>query len=220
MFSFILFFNKESYSKEAPGYILTKDADTIFGDIKIYSYNANTNSFSLNGINLESFYSIVFFKESETKRFKKYEPEDIYGFGFFYQSSEYIFHKFQLEFNSLFKSDEYRFRFLNLIYKGEVSLYRNMVRYPNPDKYKNIYKSNAFSENAYYDYYLSSRSSELIKAEFTPDIKTMHQLLSALKIKEEFIKQVNPKAELKDLLEIIEEYDDWLMKSKFEYFTN
>ncbi len=146
-----------AHGKVVPGYIVKNNSDTIYGEIKILRFDIYTNGVLLSGINLEQFHTSLSFREKNCDNFKLYTPEDIAGFGFLFKSTEYRFKTFTIVSNSIFKSERKRLRFLNLIYQGEVALYKDIVRIVDHGKSNS---SHGFTE--YYDYYLFDNKRGLV----------------------------------------------------------
>lgn len=115
-------------AKGTDGYIITTDLDTIHGIVNIHKFNQYSGGYLIMGFDLESYHSRVAFKGHNDKRFQFYEPKDISGFGFKFNSVVYRFQSFKIEKESLFKKESTYHRFLQLIYKGELALYRDVIK--------------------------------------------------------------------------------------------
>ena len=103
-----------------PGYLVNNNNEVIKGHIYL-PFTTVTSGLVVAGIDLEWFYSTVEFFDGETKVF---EPDDIRSFGFTYSGLEYKFVSNLLLYKSIIKSDRSRQRFLQLEYKGAVTLFR------------------------------------------------------------------------------------------------
>lgn len=204
----LVIYGSNCNAKTIPGFIITESSDTITGEIKLSLFNPNTGGYIVHGIDLESFSSLVRFKASSDKRFRNYEPEDIKGFCFYYKSNVYTFRKLKLEFSSIIKADRIRYRFLNLIYKGELSLYRDIVRKPGMKDPYDLTNQ----EEIHYDYYLFNELNGLNKVELTKELKTIKDLLSLYNLDEDFLNQIPEKSKFKEIEAILKKYDDWLLK--------
>lgn len=144
---------------KVPGYIIENNSDTIFGEIKVSRFDIYTGGIIFHGIDLESFHSILYFKENNKSRFKSFTPNDIAGFGFIYKSINYRFKTFMIESKSIVKSERKKLRFLNLIYQGEIAVYKDIVRKDNF-----IMTGIQTKVTDYYDYYLFDDKHGLRKA--------------------------------------------------------
>lgn len=176
-----LIFNS-AQGKIVPGYIIINGSDTIYGEIKIPQYNIYTNGIVLFGINLEPFHSALNFRENNSKIFKLFTPKDIDGFSFTYRSTEYRFKAFTIVSNSIFKSERKRVRFLNLIYQGDVAIYKNIVRRTYNSE-PNLYDD--FVE--YYDYYIYDDKQGLRKVDSTINHELLIDLLIFYQIDQKLI---------------------------------
>lgn len=203
-----------AFASKVPGYIIKNSSDTICGEIRVSAFDLYRGGTVLLGINLEPFHSAVYFREKGKNSFNSFTPKDVREFGFFNKSIEYRFKSFVIESNSIVKSERKRLRFLNLIYKGEVSLYRDIVR-----------KDNSYMDGArndrvidYYDYYLFDDQHGLRKVTGTKDYKNLKGLLSYYEIDQSFVEQLSPNIRFKDIQMVLIEYEKWRKKNATKSF--
>lgn len=194
-----------SYARKVQGYIIDNNSDTITGKVKISGFDLYARGFVLTGINLEPLYSCVKFKRNDTRGFQNYYPQDISKFGFLYDSNEYIFERFIIESKSIINSDRLNDKFLNLIHKGNIALYRNFTRANNPlrdDRLNDI-------SIEYYDYYLYNAKNGLTKVEISKDFESLIDLLKHYDLEEEFLGTLPKNIRIGDIPDILIEYDLW-----------
>jgi hypothetical protein len=194
-------------AKRVPGFIVTNNADTLFGDIKVYSFDRVTGVWIINGIDLQCYHFEVTFRNSIEKKYLTYKPEDIKGFGFVYKSKKYIFHRFILEPKNMFKPGTKVYRFLSLEHKGKISLYKDVIRMTNPsaDFISNI-------SNLFFDYYLYDANHDLQKFQVKDEEKSMAEILRNYGFADEYLKELPTKTNLRDIKMILEDYDLWWVK--------
>ena len=198
-------------ARKVTGFIITENSDTIYGKIKVSSFNLLTAGLVLDGINLEPLYYEVWFKSYEDKKFIDFKAKDISGFGFRYKSRNYAFRSFILESNTFFKSERKRDRFLQLCYKGKVNLYKDLSRIINHNNTINYTcKANYHQSFVSYDYFLFNDIEGLTKVELTDDIKTIDNLLNLYDFEKEFIEIIPKKTKLRDIKGILKLYEFWL----------
>ena len=201
------FFVSSCSAKKVLGYIITKDLELIYGEVKINVYNPYIGGYTFNGINLDILHSNVSFKSEKEKHFKNYEPKDIYGFGFAFKSLEYNFRSFDIEPKSIFKKGRSKNRFLLLVYKGEVYLYRDIEKVITPDNYS---WDNAGA------YYLYNNTVGINKVVLIKEVKSITDLLTLYSVDKEFLNDIHPKLNLKGIKDILVKYDSWLRNTKTE----
>lgn len=191
------------------GYILTKNQDTIFGRILIPWNSITIDAFSLIGSDFESFFYHVSFKSDSDKSYKTYYPTMISGFGFKHHSTNFVFKSFNLNYKSIFEDRGQGIRFLNLIHRGRLDLYRHMIsiNYPVtsstcPDR------GHAMK---YYEYYIWSDQTKLIWVGPNDQYGTLTELLKKCKIEKDYYLQIPTKANFYDIWNVLSEYDNWLL---------
>ena len=191
---------------EVIGYVINQNQDTIYGTIKLHKFSQITGAFMLNGFDMESLHYKVSFKSNADKLYQTFSTDMILGFGFSYKATDYVYKRFLLKSKSIFRKARQKFRFLNLIYKGNVSLYQNIINTNTPS-------INAFNNTniTYYEYFLFSNSKGLLKVAMNEQIRTMRDLLQQFDIDEQYIKEIPENTKFKDIKIIVENYDKWLL---------
>ena len=202
-----VFFVSSCSAKKVLGYIITKDLELLYGEVKINVYNPYLGGYTFNGINLDTFHSNVSFKSENEKHFRNYEPEDINGFGFTFKSVKYNFRSFDTEPKSIFKKGRTKDRFLLLVYKGEVYLYRDIEKIITPDNYS--------WDNAGV-YYLYNNAFGINKVVLTKEVKSITDLLTLYSVEKDFLNDIPPKLNLNGIKYILVKYDSWLRNTKTE----
>lgn len=202
-------------AKKVPGFIITENTDTIYGEIKISKFNLLTAGLILDGINVEPLHFEVWFRNHENRKFNNFQAKDILGFGFNYKSMDYLFHSFTLESNSCFKEEKKRDRFLQLCYAGKVSLYKNLSRMIIPDNSENnLFNINNDQSFVYYDYFLFNEIKGLTKVEISKDIKTINDLLYLYDFEKEFLERIPKDTKLKEIKIILIKYEFWFYENE------
>ncbi|MBN1119059.1 MAG: hypothetical protein JXA77_17750 [Bacteroidales bacterium] len=202
---FLIFLSGTLFARKVPGYIVTATSDTIFGIVKLCQYNPYTTGFVVGGVNLESYYTMVKFREINQKKYTLYVPEDIMAFGFSFKKVDYHFKSMGLEFYNRFRSEQIEPRFLCLIYKNDIELYKNMVRTHGFVSNKNYNKNSI----VYYDYYLYSEDVGLTQINTNKDHKNIRELLARYGVEQEFLETLPPKTNYKNIKSILVDYFDW-----------
>lgn len=129
----MLAFSLVASALKVEGYIVTLKSDTIRGYIQLSKFDQVTGALVLNGIEEESFHSRVVFAAQNEKRFQTYFPEMILGFGFEYESMDYIYQQIVIQRKSIFKSERQQYSFMRLVYDEENgSRYKDVRKMPNP----------------------------------------------------------------------------------------
>lgn len=194
-------------AKKTLGYIITKDLEIIYGEIKIYIYNPYSGGYTINGIQLDTYHSNVVFKSEKEKHFKNYEPKDIHGFGFTFKTVGYSFRSFDIASKSIFKKGRSQHRFLLLIYEGELYLYRDIEKVITSDNYS-CYNTSV--------YYLYNNAVGINKVVLTKEIRTINDLLTLYSVDTDFLNDILPKSKLKGIQNVLAKYDSWLRNTKTE----
>ena len=193
-------------AKKVPGYIIRHNCDTIFGEVNISFFDPYSGGFVFYGINLEPFQSVLYFRETRNDCFTAFTPKDIAGFGFTYKSVNYRFKTQLIEYKSIVKSERKRLRFLNLIYQGELAVYKEIERKENhfrtgigiPNKTVN-----------YYNYYLYDDRHGLKRVIPTKEFKTVKDIFQYYEMQPKFLETLPSNARFKDLEYYLEEYYMW-----------
>lgn len=194
-------------ARNVAGYITTNSSDTLFGEIKISRFNIFTGGIVWNGIDLESFHSTVEFRINREWDYKSFTPNDITGFGFTDKSINYEFKTFVIKSKSLIQPEREKFRFLNLVYRGDVNVYRDIVRE------RNYFKSEMLDQKLidYYSYYLFDSEHGLQESVMSGNNKSVLDLLIFYELDSNFIAQLLVNNRFKNIIEILQEYDRWKM---------
>ncbi len=150
---------------------------------------------------------MVRFKESGKNRFKTYEPKDVIGFGFLDASVNYIFESFKIESQSIIKQDKELLKFLNLIFQGELAIYRDIVRRPNNMDTGSLGLND--KTVVHYNYYLYSEKHGLNKVVWSRDYKTLKELLSLYELDRKYLEQLSPDIRFRDIKELLLDYEKW-----------
>lgn len=117
----------------AKAYIVNLQSDTIYGWVQLSKFDQVTGGLVLNGIEEESFHSRVVFITNDGIKFKTYFPEMLLGFGFTYNSTNYVYRQIKIKRKSIFKSEQFQYRFMRLIDEGKFgSRYKDVQISPNP----------------------------------------------------------------------------------------
>jgi len=210
LYLFIIFiglfcFNNESHAYKASGYIITEKSDTIYGTVQVSRFDQLTGGFLIFGIELESFHSRVVFKGKNDKRFCTYFPEMISGFGFRFQTINYSFRRFKIPYRSIFDSEREQFRFLCLIQKGNIELYKEI------SFVENLYATTTHERYlTSYNYFLYSPEKGLLKVEMNNQFKSIRDVLNHFEMNDQFIKTIPYDTKFNILNEILFNYDRWL----------
>lgn len=195
--------------KKVPGYIVTEDRDTLYGNIYIYRFNLNTGLFFINGIDDESYHYQVAFKNKQDKKYKVFKPEDVQGFGFRFKNEDYVYQKFQIIKRSLVPEEKLKVRFLRLVYSNGFSLYqdRNRIRQASGNLNKSI-PGSSFGEESMVvtDYYLYSAAIGLKRVDGSIPVT---ELLMVYGMDAAFIKALPDQVKSRDVPEIIAAYEVW-----------
>lgn len=140
---------------------------------------------------------------------KRFQPINIFGFRFTCKSKNYIIKSFTIKSNTRVVKDKKRERFLQLIYRGELELYRDAKSTLNDVAPAGIvYNKNQIL--TYYDLYLYDNSKGLTKVEISSDTKTINQLLDKYDLDKEYIKKIPSNTKLKNIDIILKNYDLWI----------
>ncbi|NOQ25846.1 MAG: hypothetical protein GQ564_10835 [Bacteroidales bacterium] len=207
----LILINNYVEARKIPGFIITENKDTIYGEVIVSFFNLHTVAVILDGVNLEPLHYEVWFREYEKRRFHNFQAKDISAFGFYFRYKNYLFHSFTLESNSIIEKESKRDRFLQLCYVGKVSLYKDLSRM-NMHNINVIIPSIVDYTNSivYYNYFLFDDIEGLTKVEISENIKTISDLLNLYNIEKEFIDLIPKKTKLKDINIVLKKYEFWL----------
>ena len=199
-------------AKKVPGYIVTEDSDTLYGEIKLPKFNLLTGGWIISGFNQEPFYYEIWFKSNESNKFNRFQADQISGYGFRFESLDYIFKSFIIESNTPIKKEKKRYRFLKLYHYGETCLYIDMLRittYENLETEEYSFSHNNSSIYYDYNYYLYNNLIGLSKVEKSKEIESIEELLYLYDFKKDFIESLPNKTEFKDIKAIMVAYEIW-----------
>jgi len=170
----LFIFSPDCNAKEAPGYIVTENRDTISGVVQL-------------------------------SWFKTYFSEAIAGFGFRYDGVNYFYQRFKVERNSILVSESQQYRFLSLLYKGSLELYKDITFVENLHANTTHEKYLCFSS-----YYLFSPKKGLVRAEKNNQYKNVGDLFRYYGIEDKFIATIPHHANFNELKGWLALYDYWL----------
>jgi hypothetical protein len=189
---------------KVPGYIITANHDTIYGMIRLQRFDQITGALLINGFDVESLYYKITFKSNTGKSFSTYSPGMILSFGFNYNSTDYTYKTFLVEYRSIFQNGKQQLRFLNLLHHGRLDLYQNEICILKPE---NVQSGADYMK--YYEYFIYSDSKGLLRIGANDHTRSMQDLLRQTGMEEDFIRELPKDTEFKDILYILENYDDW-----------
>lgn len=207
----LLLFSINSNAADVRGYIISQNLDTIYGTIELPEINQTTGAVYIKGYDEEAISRRMKFKSDNENSFHNYTPKDIVGFGFAYQSRTYVFERFLLKYKSLAFSESGQYKFLNLIHKGNLSLYIN-------PRYWILPTSNDLGNEltVYYEFYLYNDANGLVRVEKNKYTKTVRDLLLRFNVNKEFIDELPSYADFSNIQVILLNYDEWLLLHKTE----
>lgn len=206
-FLLLFLFAGNVFSRQVNGGIITHNEDTINGMVKITKVNLMNRGLTINGVDLETFHYMVSFKEEGQTRFKTYLVNDIKGFHFSYKNVTYKFQQFELKSKTFVTNDQVRNRFLCQIFKGEIALFKDIIRREvgaNSQHPKSNYQS-----SVYYEYYLYSEEQGLTKVLKTSSFYNLSDLLKKYGVEQEYLQHISPQAKFKDIKEVLINYEKW-----------
>lgn len=205
LFSLFLL-NNQSSAINVNGYIITENSDTVFGTIQLQKFDQVTGNLVINGFDREILHKKLSFKSVKDKKYKTYLPETISGFGFNYEKERYVFQSFTLERKSLVKRERFQSRFLCLVYRGSLSLFKDIKSYNfDPSNITRNYNSYTYSE-----FFLYQPSVGLIKVEITDKISSIKDLLRQFNCNELFVQKLKENIRISNILDVLKTYDQWL----------
>lgn len=186
------------------GYVITNCDEKIYGEVYVPPHSQTTGAGVISGIDLEGFYNRVVFKHDGVK--SDYKPEMIREFGFTYMGSEYTFESSCLYYKSIVKSERIKHRFLNVIHRGSISLLRDCRMFQDGVAGRSGYPEYL----TYYDYYLSSPDSELIRLFSSEETEDLKMVLEQIGMDKRFLSSIG-RIKVRTLAGILYEYDLWLL---------
>ncbi len=189
------------------GYILNENQDTIFGIIQLNKIDQITGALFLNDFDRPSLHNGIKFKNNIHYKYKFYSPAKILGFGFTYKSIDYVYSRFTLSYNSIFKNESKKQQFLKLVYHGCMDLYQNTICVNNVSS-----RSALNSYTSYYDNYMYSTTNGLIKIRINEKIQKIRDLLRQFCIDEKYIQTIPEDTDLNQISSVLENYKSWNTK--------
>lgn len=184
-------------ARELDGFIVFNNGNKIEGKIRVTSVNYPTGAITVNNINYVPLYVSVFFKENGTRRFKEYYANDIDRFGFVYDGQDIYFFSVALpvkEWNQF----KYKKKFLRLLVNGQLVLYDN----------KSLVKfGNDYTEIT--DYFISDNHNNVTNVADNEYATFEDYLVKGLKIDKEFLKNQPYKINIRNIRDIIYNYNKW-----------
>lgn len=90
-------------AKKVPGYLITNENDTLYGEIKISHFNILTGDFLFRSVYMDQFHFEIVFRENDTGKFSAFKAGEIVGFRFDHGKQSYIFQRFILTSNTPLK---------------------------------------------------------------------------------------------------------------------
>jgi len=196
------------------GYIITQDQDTLYGKIRLHWLSTSIDFFNFFSFDFESFFYHVSFKSDADKSYKTYYPTMISGFGFKHRSTNYIFKSYNLNYKSIFEDKTKGYRFINLIHRGKIDLYRHMISINYPVTCPN--SANRGQVMKYYEYYICSDGTNLLWVGSRKQYKTLIELLQLCHVDDEYLRRIPKNADFKDIWNVLTEYDKWLLEKEYK----
>ncbi len=199
----------DAYAFKVPGYLITTNSDTVYGYIKVYIGNYHSNfTYSITGINLESYHTSLRFKPKGKRLYKTFWPEDIKGFSFIHRGTVYTFHSFYLKFKSIFSVGRTVPKFLDLVYDGKVKIYQDMTR--RVHLHQDVRPDNLTQTELFYTYYIYNEDNGLEAVQMSSTYTTVDEMLIHYGIEKEFFDSQPKERKFKDVRYILHEYEIWL----------
>ena len=207
----LMFFSFGVFAKKFQGYIINNHMDTIHGEIRLHKWSFTTGYFIIKGYELETLHILVEFREHNRGEYKSYDAEKLFGFGVKYKGKELTYRSTDVDYKSIIKGEQQRTRFLQILYDGQLILYKDVVHVENP-----LAKSKGDLYKTYNIYYLGKcKSQDIKRMEINNQIVSVRDLLLKLNIESEFINSISENITLKNFTKVLEDYDVWkLSKSK------
>jgi hypothetical protein len=193
-----------SCAMNVPGYIITTNSDTVHGMVKLTKFNQATGGLMMSGFDRDILHLSVSFRKEGEKDFETYTPDMIGGFAFTFESHDYYYKSFLLDYRSIFPNEKQVYRFLMLVHRGNIDLYQD-VKYTG-----NAAGTSVQGTYATYSYYLYTPSKGLLRVEMTDQARTVQDLLFQYGVDIRFIKEIPANANFKDIRKILDDYDRWV----------
>jgi len=193
-----------SCAMNVPGYIITANSDTVHGMVKLTKFSQATGGLMMSGFDRDILHLSVSFRPDSGKEYQTYTPDMIRGFAFTYETHDYYYKSFLLDYKSIFPNEKQVYRFLMLVRRGNIDLYQD-VNYAN-----NPAGNNLQGTYATYSYFLYTPSKGLLRVEMTDQARTVQDLLFQYGVDIRFIKEIPDNANFKDIRKILDDYDHWV----------
>lgn len=188
-----------------PAYIINLKDDTIKGEIKVSNFDILAGTYQFSDISMKQFHTSVYFKDVNQTRFKTYNPTDIKEFGFTYKSIYYTYKSFVIATKSMIKTEKEKRKFLQLLYDGEIAVYKDIIRT------NNFYNSNVPNNKVidYEEFYLYSNKHGLKKLSTEYEFSTVLSLLEYYEVDKKFLELNESEIEIENIIEILDKYSNW-----------
>ncbi len=196
--------------KTVRAFVVTNEADTILGEIRLSSFNQATGAFFITGFEQEALHYEVWFRPVGKKRFKQYAPNDLRLYTFSYKGQTYEYRKFSMLKRNINAKKRQQDRFLLLIHSSKVKLYKDVIREP----YRKPHEEIITSYYHFSDYYLFNEKNGLVKVKPDKERTSILDLLSWFDLEEEFLNLLPKHSNFKDVSSILSHYIDWCKMAK------
>lgn len=200
----LIFSSLHLNAMDVRGYIINENQDTTFGFIQLNKIDQITGALFINDFDRPSLHKGIKFKNNMQDKYKFYSPAKILGFGFTYNSIDFVYSRFTLNYNSIFKNESKKQEFLKLVYHGCMDLYQNTICLNNASS-----RSALNSYTSYYDNYMYSATNGLIKIRINEKIQKIRDLLRHFCIDEKYIQTIPEDTDLNQISSVLENYKSW-----------
>lgn len=194
-------------AKKVDGFIIGKDGNKTYGQIRLTSVHYPSGALSINNINYTPLYVSVFFQAKGTKRFKEYYADDIDGYSFYYDNQEVYFFSVGLPVNEWGRT-KIKKQFLRLVEAGHLILFDNQTL---------IRMGYEYTE--FKDYYISDAKNNVSNLANNPYSNLEEFLVKQIKIEREFLRNQPYKINIRNIKRIIRSYNNWI-KQKINTTVN
>jgi hypothetical protein len=191
------------------GYVISHNNVLIEGLVYVPIHSQTTGAYNIESVDLEGFYSMVLFKCKDGKF--DYTPDKIKEFGFYYLGVDYKFESNLLNYKSVIRSERRKGRFLNVVYRGSISMFRDSRMLSHETV--GVGGGRNVEYLYYYDYYLSSNDKGMMRLFSSKETKDIKQVLKLLGMDQQFLSEIGS-VKVRDLKDILIQYDIWLEQHK------
>ncbi|MCG8582714.1 MAG: hypothetical protein MI866_22515 [Bacteroidales bacterium] len=209
---FLVFATFSGFAKWVDGYITLNDGEKIIGKINVPYVNMESRAILIRGIDLSHFYYSVRFANSKFGK-KFYYPEDIKEFGFTNNGSSFHFVSENMHYKSIVKAERERSQFLQVLYKGDVTLMSRLVPFyheiPGMEGWGGVNHINS------YDYYLSNSEIGLTRLEVSKTYKSIKDILTLYGVNKTFLERQPDHINRFDVYGLLLEYDHWKRNKEY-----